>query len=118
MINLNHDEFAKMLMSEERKSWQDPELVLDAIGVTPGSTVVDIACGPGYFTIPCARKTTRTAKVYAVDSNPTMINHLKKNLAAVGMLEAVEVMQTDASKTEIPNEAAYYVLIANVLHDI
>lgn len=105
-------------MSEERKSWQDPEQVLDQIGVAPGSTVVDLACGPGYFTIPFAKKATSSGKVYAVDSNPTMIDHLRKNLAAAGILNIVEVMQVDVCRTNIPNEAADCVLFANVLHDI
>lgn len=115
---MNYNDFAKLLMSEERRSWQDPEQVLDTISIKPGSTVVDLACGPGFFTIPIARKITTIGTVYAVDSNPTMIDHLQRNLAAAGLHDEVTVIEADVSKTKIPDEVADYILFANVLHDI
>lgn len=105
-------------MSEDRKSWQDPERILDDIGVAPGSTAVDLACGPGFFTIPLAQKVTNTGKVYAVDYNSTMISHLVKNLGSYGVSGTVTVLEAEITNTKVPSRAADLILFANVLHDI
>lgn len=115
---MDTDSFAKLLMSEDRKSWQDPEQILDQIGVIAGTTAVDLACGPGYFTIPIARRITKTGKVFAVDHNSTMIAHLKKNLEIEQVLNDVTIIEDEISKTNLPDGVADLIIFANVLHDI
>jgi ubiquinone/menaquinone biosynthesis C-methylase UbiE len=39
-------------------------------GVGEGQTVLDYACGPGYYTIPAARLVGATGRVYALDLQP------------------------------------------------
>lgn len=107
-----------MLMSRERMSWQDPYQIIDAIGITLGSTVADLGCGPGYFVIPAAQKVSKTGRVFAVDSNPSMLEHLRNNLADAGINEGIEIIESNLPKIGIPDETVDFVLIANVLHDI
>jgi predicted methyltransferase len=35
--------------------WPDPAGVLAAVGMKPGTTVVALCCGDGWFTLPIAR---------------------------------------------------------------
>ena len=51
---MEEDGFAAALMSEERKKWQDPLVVIKAMRVKAGMRVADLGCGPGFFTIPLA----------------------------------------------------------------
>lgn len=115
---MDTDSLAKLLMSEERKSWQDPEQILDLIGVTAGTTAVDLASGPGYFTIPIARRITNAGRVFAVDHNSTMIAHLKKNLETKGVLDIVTIIEDEIAGARVPTGIADLILFANVLHDI
>jgi len=43
---LNSEDFAKLLMAEERREWQNPEEIIEQIGVAAGSSAADLACGP------------------------------------------------------------------------
>lgn len=115
---LDTDAFAKLLMSEDRKSWQDPERILNEIEVSAGTTVIDLACGPGYFTIPIAQRVTNVGKVYAVDYNSTMISHLVKNLRSSGVTDTVTILGEEITKTSVPSGVGDLVLFANVLHDV
>src|SRR5665647_776637 len=77
----HHIDHVKFLMSKERKQQHDPETILNEAGVTKGMIIVDLGSGPGFFTIPMAQMTGEKGLVYAVDSNQTMLNGLKENLA-------------------------------------
>src|SRR3990172_9550282 len=50
-----------------RDEWQQPERVVEALGLEPGARVADLGSGGGYFTFRLARAVGPTGKVYAVD---------------------------------------------------
>jgi ubiquinone/menaquinone biosynthesis C-methylase UbiE len=113
------DELARRLMSEERRSYQNPLRIARMIGVRKGMTVVDMGCGPGFFTLPLARLVGPKGKVYAVEANRTMLKHLRDNLRKTGANgNRVRVVHADVSKTGIPSASADIVLLARILHDI
>lgn len=58
---------------QDRDAWQQPERVMDAIGVTAGMTVGEIGAGTGYFTLKLARKVGSHGKVYANDIRPQVL---------------------------------------------
>lgn len=68
-----------------RRNWQNPEAILASIGLKPGMTFADIGCGGGFFTIPAARITGETGKVYGLDNNPAAIKALQKTADAEGL---------------------------------
>lgn len=106
-------------MSDERRSYQNPLKISKIIGVRRGMTVVDMGCGPGFFTLPIARLVGRRGLVYAVESNPTMIKHLRTSIRKAGATGArIRVLRSDVSETKIPAASADLVLLARILHDI
>lgn len=70
-----------------RKSWQDPEQILSAIGLSAGMVFVDVGCGEGYFAVPATRIVGLNGKVYAFDINS----------------DAVAVLSEYAKNKNIPN---------------
>ena len=68
-------------MSAARKEWHDLETVLKNIGIEKGMTLADLGSGPGFFTIPMAQATGEKGTVHAIDSDPTMLEHLQENIA-------------------------------------
>ena len=107
-------------MSSDRKSWQDVEHILNQLSLSGGATVADLACGPGYFTIPLSKRVGTSGTVYAVDRNEVMIRNLKSNLAdsAPATKQNVRVIQSDVCSTSIPANSVDFVIFANVMHDI
>lgn len=116
---MNSHEFARRLMSDARKDWQNPEVILSRIGVQRGMAVVDLGCGPGYFSLPFASRVGATGLVYAVDSDPIMLNYLRDNIAKSKIEKRiVKIIKADVSSTSIPTRSADIVFFANVLHDL
>jgi len=116
---VDHDEFARLLLSDDRKKWQDPLKISKAIGVKAGMTIADLACGPGFFTLPMASLVGEKGLVYAVDVNPTMLDHLRTMIAKSDeSSKRIKVIQADVASTGIPSGSVDVAFFANVLHDI
>lgn len=60
-----------------RKLVQDPEKIIKPY-VRGGSTVLDIGCGMGYFTIPLARLVGEKGQVIATDIQEQMLSALQR----------------------------------------
>ena len=115
---MDSEEFAKLLMSEDRIKWQNPREIFDQIIFLTDPTVVDMGCGPGYFVIPLLDKIGKQGKIYAVDSDPTMLRRLEENLRSRSDETNVIVTEADVTNTNLPEKCADVILFANVLHDL
>lgn len=117
---MDSHEFAKLLMAENRKEWQNPEEIMKQINVVEGSSVADLGSGPGFFTIPLAKKLGMKGRVYAVDSDPIMLNLLSVNLEEIPPSERASVIlvEADVTDTELPDHSIDLLFFANVLHDL
>jgi 2-polyprenyl-3-methyl-5-hydroxy-6-metoxy-1,4-benzoquinol methylase len=67
---------AKSLDSEERKTWQNVDDVLDFVELKPEYVAADLGCGSGYFTVPLAN---RVKTVYGIDIQQNAKNTLNKD---------------------------------------
>jgi len=113
------EERAKFFMSDARKEWHNPQIVLGAIGIKKGMKLADLGSGPGFFTIPMAQITGETGLVYAVDSNQTMLSSLKENVAKSGLNQRIiKIIESDVTRTGIAEESVDIVFFANVLHEV
>jgi ubiquinone/menaquinone biosynthesis C-methylase UbiE len=113
------DEIAKYLMSDARKKRQNPEIILNSLSVKKGMTLADLGCGLGFFTIPLAELTGETGLVYVVDSDPTMLSHLRDNIAKSGVhRNIIKIINSDVTETGIPKNSVDIAFFANMLHDI
>jgi ubiquinone/menaquinone biosynthesis C-methylase UbiE len=100
----------------ERRRWQDPEAILETIGLKAGDVFVDVGCGGGFFALPAARIVGPKGKVYGCDVNPDSIAALKKQAAK----EDLKNLDAAAAKAEayLPGkEMADYVFYGIALHD-
>ena len=115
----HHIDRVKFLMSEERNQQHDPQIVLSEAGVKRGMIIADLGSGPGFFTIPMARMTGEKGLVYAVDSNKSMIDGLKENIAKSEVNpNIIKLVNSDVCHTGIPKESVDLVLFADVLHEV
>jgi len=111
----NADEWAKSFDDPARDEWQMPSRVIDALQIKPNQAVADIGSGTGYFTIRLARSPAKP-KVYAVDIEPSMVEHVRHRAAQEGLTNVTGV-QAAAGRTNLP-EAVDLALVVDTFHHI
>lgn len=99
-----------------RREWQNPEAVLDIIGLKPGFIFVDVGCGDGFFTIPASRQVGLEGKVYGIDITEQAIDELRKKAEKEGLTN-LELIVGQAEKKVPCSACADIVFLGNVLHD-
>lgn len=82
---------------------RNPDRILKAAGIEEGQTVLEVGCGPGFFTIPAARIVGDSGRVYALDINPLAIEKVQRKVSEAGVSN-VETVLADAARTELPDE--------------
>jgi len=65
------------LAPPDRDEWQQPDKIMDALGISDGNRVADVAAGGGWFTIRLARRVGPNGRVYAEDINPIMLESIR-----------------------------------------
>jgi len=73
------------LEGPDRDEWQQPERVMDALGIADGSRVADLGAGGGWFTIRLAHRVGPNGLVYAEDVQPPMIDAIKRRVEREGL---------------------------------
>ena len=93
----------------------NPYKLLNSAGLKPGQKVLEIGCGPGFFTIPAAKIVGEKGSVYALDINPVAIKTVRRKIKEKG-LKNVKVILADASETGLPEESVDVVFLFGVIH--
>ena len=114
--NDNHicsHKFAFMLDNWIRKLFQNPEKILKEY-INPGDTVIDMGCGPGFFTIDIARMVGENGKVIAVDLQKEMLARVSKKAARKGVFGRVAYHRCEPDRIGLDKKAdfilAYYMV--------
>lgn len=81
--------------------FRDANQTLHDAGLKPGLAVLEVGCGPGFFTLPAARIVGDSGSVCAVDLNRCAVAHVQRKVARAGASN-VEVKQLDATDTGFP----------------
>jgi ubiquinone/menaquinone biosynthesis C-methylase UbiE len=114
----NPSDVARMVrrqLQRGRVRWQKPELVLRTLGVRNGHVVADVGAGPGFWTIPLARRVGRRGHVFAVDPEPAVLDVLRRRLAKARVQNVTPVLNDDR-RPMLPDGACDLALIINVYH--
>ena len=93
-----------------------PELIVKALGLTPGAIVADVGAGTGLLTIHLARAVAPGGRVVATDVDGAVLDMLESRLAPEHLVDVVERRVVSA---DLPGlEAGRYdaILLAQVDH--
>lgn len=71
-----------------RQRFQNPDKIIGEY-IAVGDTVVDVGCGPGFFTIDMAQIVGPTGQVVAVDLQPGMLARVKKKAIRCGVADRI-----------------------------
>jgi ubiquinone/menaquinone biosynthesis C-methylase UbiE len=77
-------EHAGWLATPLRRLLHDPRRILAGLAA-PGETVIDLGCGPGFFTLPLAEMVGPGGRVVAVDLQPAMLERLRLRAENAGL---------------------------------
>ena len=110
-------EWLRMLDAQNRVSKLRVEEVVTSLGLAPGASVADIGAGSGVFTLPLAGAVTATGRVYAVDIDQGLVDHIvgKAREARATQVQGVLGKFTDPA---LPARDLDLAFIYDVLHHI
>lgn len=84
-----------LLEGPDRVDWQQPDQIMDHLGISETSRVADIGAGGGWFTIRLARRATNGV-VYAEDIQRQMIESIKNRVKREGLSNVETILGTPA----------------------
>jgi len=84
--------------------FRDPYQALNAAGLEPGQKVLEVGCGPGFFTIPAARIVGEKGSVCALDISPLAVERVQQKIEKEGTTN-VETILADATQTGLPDQS-------------
>ena len=108
---------ADWLERPERVEQEQPERVLDTMGLRSGDVVADVGCGSGYYARRMARRVQPGGRVYCEDIQPEMLDIMRQRAADEGVtgIEAVLGTPTDP---KLPAGTVDWIIITDVYHEM
>jgi ubiquinone/menaquinone biosynthesis C-methylase UbiE len=125
-------ELANSLDSKIRRWLQNPQKILSPY-IREGMTVLDIGCGPGFFSIELAKMVGRNGKVISADLQEGMLQKLGNKIRGTELEGRIELVKCDKDKInvsdkidfglaffmvhEIPNKEPFFKEIKSLLNE-
>lgn len=106
-----------LLEGPDRAEWQNPDDIMDALGIADGAVVADIGAGAGWFTIRLARRVGPNGLVYAQDVQRQMLDAIRRRVAREG-LDNVQARLGSGSNPNLPLAALDAVLVVDVYPEV
>ena len=101
----------------ERDSWQEPDRVVQSLGLQPGQAVADIGSGTGYFSRRFSKAVGPNGKVYAVDIAQDILDYSRQEAEKLGLTNIVYV-HSKPDDPMLPPNSVDLAFFADVTHHI
>jgi ubiquinone/menaquinone biosynthesis C-methylase UbiE len=105
---------ARSLLNPLRRLVQPPRRVVDALDVAPDARVLEIGCGPGYFS-PALSAAVPQGEVVLGDLQSEMLVHARQRLSA---FEHARVVQLDATCLPFADATVDAVVVVLMLGEV
>ena len=107
-----------LLEGPDRDAWQQPEKVMDALGIAEGSVVADLGAGGGWFTIRLARRVGPNGRVYAEDVQRQMIESIERRVNRENLRNITTILGTSRDpRLPAPVDAVLVVGVYNEMEE-
>jgi len=111
------EQWLKTLESANRLAKLKVDEAVGALQLKPGAVVADIGAGSGVFTLPLAKAVTTAGKVYAVDIEQGLVDHIAKK-AKDQDARNVQAVLGKFTDPNLPARDVDVAFIFDVLHHI
>ncbi len=83
---------------------RNPYRLLETAGLKPGQKVLEVGCGPGFFTIPAAKMVGDEGIIYAIDVHPLAIKRVQKKIKRERIKNVTPILG-NAADTGLPDRS-------------
>jgi SAM-dependent methyltransferase len=105
-----------LLEAPDREQWQQPDAILDALGVAEGAVVAELGAAGGWFTLRLATRVGPNGLVYAEDIQPEMIEAIGRRMQSENLANVKTVLGTPSDPRLPPGLDA--ALISDAFHEM
>ncbi len=109
-------ELSGSLDNRIRRIIQNPGKIL-APYITEGMKVLDLGCGPGYFTIEIAKMVGSSGKVYAMDLQEGMLQKIHDKIKGTELTNRIVLLKNKKDNFLIP-EKVDFILAFYMVHEV
>jgi len=109
-------EIAGSLDNKIRRWLQNPAKILKPF-IKEGMTVLDVGCGPGFFTVAIAELVGRNGKVLAADLQEGMLQKLQQKIRGTEIEERIKLHKSEQNKIGI-TEKVDFILAFYMMHEV
>ncbi len=99
-----------------RRYLQNPRKILKPY-IGKGMTILDLGCGPGFFSIEIARLLNDTGKVIAADLQEGMLEKVSNKIKGTELEQRIELHKCNGNETGI-SENVDFVLCFYMIHEV
>ena len=109
MISLVHDTMYGLFVN--------PYKILEQAGLKLDQTVLEVGCGPGYYTVPASKIVGENGFIYAIDINPFAIESVNKKVKKAGVknVEGIVISVYDTGLEDQSIDLAFLFGVRHVL---
>jgi ubiquinone/menaquinone biosynthesis C-methylase UbiE len=109
-------ELANSLDSKIRRWLQNPQKILSPY-VKEGMKVLDVGCGPGFFSVELAKLVGAKGKVYSVDLQEGMLQKLRNKIYGTPLERIIQLIKCEKDKIVVP-EKVDFILAFYMVHEV
>lgn len=106
---------AGILDNAIRRWLQDPHEILGPY-IKEGMTVLDLGCGPGFFSVEIARMAGKSGRIIASDLQEKMLQKLKNKIKGTELEERITLLRSEEKKIGL-SASVDFVLAFYMLHE-
>ncbi|HCQ98973.1 MAG TPA: hypothetical protein DIU48_06105 [Acidobacteria bacterium] len=108
---------AQWLERDERVEEEQPDAVLEVMGLELGDVAADIGCGSGYYARRMAGRVGSAGRVYCVDIQPEMLDIMQQLADRDGVTGVVPVL-SEVDDPKLPDAEVDWIILADVYHEM
>ncbi len=102
-------------MGSRLRRWlQNPRRILEGTNILAGQTVVEVGCGPGFFTLDAAEMIGESGHLIAIEPLTDFVRTVEDKVEKAG-LKNVNVLTRDALNTGLSDNSVDMILLLGVV---
>jgi ubiquinone/menaquinone biosynthesis C-methylase UbiE len=109
-------ELAGGLDNKARRWFQNPERIL-APYVKEGMTVLDLGCGPGFFSLAMAGMVGKTGRVFSADLQEGMLRKVREKIKGTELEQRVQLVKCDTNSINVHDQVDF-ILTFYMVHEV